>query len=162
MVRAWHLQSRSRSCTTQFPGSLAIVNRWLTASPPARSLCTRPADIGVRTPTARRHHSRRAADYFNPWIPRQTGPHFQGSVDAGRIQFTRYSDARRGSFPAWLDVRLEPAKDGGTALTGKIGESPRAARSRSYMFGGAIVVSAGILAAGAALLVAVPSSPWLR
>ena len=55
---------------------------------------------------------RRAADYFTPGILRQTG-YFQGSVAAGRVQLARYSDARRGSFPAWLDARLEPAVTGG-------------------------------------------------
>lgn len=143
----------------QFPSPRAIVKRWLSVSPPrevsvhsplSASECVRRLS-GATTP-------RRAADYFSPGIPRQAGPHFSGSVDAGRVQFARYSDARRGSFPAWLDARLEPANDGGIVLTGTIGESPRASRSRPFFVGGAIVVSVGLLVAGAALLVVVPSS----
>lgn len=143
----------------RFPSPPAIVKRWLTARPPREvsmhsllpvSECARRLRVAT-TP-------RRAVDYFNPWMPRQTGPHFQGSVVAGWVHFARYSDARRGFFPAWLAARLEPAEDGGTALTGTIGESPRAARSRPFFVGGAIVGSIGLLVAGAALLVAVPSA----
>ena len=145
----------------RFPSPPAIVKRWLTASPPREVSVHSPLPVSE---CARRLRAattpRRAADYFTPGILRQAG-YFQGSVAAGRVQLARYSDARRGSFPAWLDARLEPADDGGTVLTGTIGESPRAARSRPFVFGSQIVLNIGILVAGAALLVVAPSSASL-
>jgi hypothetical protein len=144
----------------QFPNPRAIVKRWLAASPLREVSVHSPLPVSE---CARRLSDattpRRASDYFIPRIPRQTGPHFQGSVGVkGRVQLARYSEARRGSFPAWLDARLESANDGGAVLTGTIGESPRAARSRPFVFGGAIAVNVGIVVAGAVLLVVVPSS----
>jgi hypothetical protein len=52
----------------------------------------------------------------------------------------------------------EPANDGGTILTGTIGESPRSAKSRPFVFGGAIAVNVGLLVAGTVLLAVMPSS----
>lgn len=97
---------------------------------------------------------RRTSGYFGVPAPVDAGIGFEGSVAQESVQLLRSADAR--FFPAWLDARLDTADERGTVLAGTVGLSPRARRSRPFVFIPVGVINVGLLLAGLTLL-AVPA-----
>jgi hypothetical protein len=96
--------------------------------------------------------------------PRNVGrpePRFRGQVYQSQIKLAQFTaGSGRDSSSAQLDVRPEPAADGGTVLSGRIG-LPDALLVVLLMFTVAVgLVSLGLLVAGVAQLVTGASSGW--
>lgn len=82
-------------------------------------------------------------------------PRFRGDVGPSRILVARFDDTLgRNSFAPWLDTRAEPAADGGTILTGRIGLHPFVRVLIPVILGAGTLMMLGLLVAGAVQLAA--------
>jgi hypothetical protein len=76
-------------------------------------------------------------------------PRFRGDVGPSRILIARFEDTLgRNSFAPWLDIRAEPAADGGTILTGRIGLHPFVGVLIPVILGAGCLMMLGLFSAG--------------
>ncbi|HEY5400677.1 MAG TPA: hypothetical protein VIL16_35355 [Trebonia sp.] len=86
--------------------------------------------------------------YIDPRTVGRPDPLFKGELYRSRTRLTRFAvTGRRGGLVAMLEVRLDPAADGGTALSGWVGVPAGAFQATSFAVLGCLV-SLGLLAAG--------------
>lgn len=79
-------------------------------------------------------------------------PLFKGELYQSRIRLTRFADTGvRNKSDVWLEVRLDPRADGGTALSGWIGR-PAGAFEATMLVVFGVLVCLGLFAAGVVLL----------
>jgi hypothetical protein len=97
--------------------------------------------------------SRRATDwYLHQWAPGRPDPRFWGEVDQVRVRLTRFPD-RNTEFIPVLDARPGAAANGGTTLSGWVGDDNSAAFAILFSAAWFGVVTSALLGVGIALLV---------
>jgi hypothetical protein len=84
--------------------------------------------------------------YIDPRTVGRPEPLFKGELYRSRTRLTRFA-ATRQRDPVFLEVRLDPGADGGTALTGSIGAPAGAFQATLFTVVGCLV-SLGLLATG--------------
>src|ERR1700722_16529703 len=89
----------------------------------------------------------RATWYLDPRTARRPDPVFKGELYPSRTRLARFAPGGRNSFVAMLEVRLDPAADGGTSLSGWAG-MPAGAFQATFLTTVGALVSLGLLTAG--------------
>jgi hypothetical protein len=86
--------------------------------------------------------------YIDPRTVGRPDPLFKGELYPSRTRLTRFAaTGGRNRLDTMLEVRLDPAADGGTALSGWIGERAGAFQATLFSVVGCLV-SLGLLATG--------------